>query len=83
MLVWLRVASDAYPRTHTCQTVGPSVDMLRALPPRFLPSPEHGGWRRRPRRGSLQLVSAALMTNPAYFEVGRFLGSYGFMNITR
>ncbi|KAG2653198.1 uncharacterized protein LOC120656880 [Panicum virgatum] len=56
--------------------------MLKALPPRFLPSPEHGGWRRRPRRGSLQLVSAALMTNPAYFEVGRFLGSYGFMNIT-
>ncbi|KAG2660692.1 uncharacterized protein LOC120713431 [Panicum virgatum] len=56
--------------------------MLKALPARFLPSPEHGGWRRRPRRGSLQPVSAALMTNPAYFEVGRFLGGYGFMNIT-
>ncbi|GJM86507.1 hypothetical protein PR202_ga02373 [Eleusine coracana subsp. coracana] len=27
-------------------------------------------------------ISARLMTNPAYFEVGRFLGGYGFMNIT-
>jgi hypothetical protein len=57
--------------------------MLKALPARFLASPEPGWWRRRPRRGSLQPVSAALMTNPAYFEVGRFLGGYGFMNITR
>ncbi|OEL24949.1 hypothetical protein BAE44_0014027 [Dichanthelium oligosanthes] len=56
--------------------------MLKALPARFLASPEPGGWRRRPRRLSLQPVSAALMTNPAYFEVGRFLGGYGFMNIT-
>ncbi|XP_062222352.1 uncharacterized protein LOC133921483 isoform X1 [Phragmites australis] len=56
--------------------------MLKALPARFLASPEPGGWRRRPRRRSLQPVSARLMTNPAYFEVGKFLGGYGFMNIT-
>ncbi|CAN6233873.1 unnamed protein product [Urochloa humidicola] len=56
--------------------------MLKALPAQFLASPEPRGWRRRPRRWSLQPVSAVLMTNPAYFEVGRFLGGYGFMNIT-
>nr|CAB3447582.1 unnamed protein product [Digitaria exilis]CAB3479597.1 unnamed protein product [Digitaria exilis] len=57
--------------------------MLKALPAQFLASPEAGEWRRRPRRRSLRPISAALMTNPAYFEVGRFLGGYGFMNITR
>ncbi|KAM3243016.1 hypothetical protein ACQJBY_055164 [Aegilops geniculata] len=56
--------------------------MLKALPARFLVSPEPGGRRRRPRRRSLRPISAALMTNPAYFAVGRLLGSYGFMNIT-
>uniref|UniRef100_A0A0D9VJS0 Protein kinase domain-containing protein n=1 Tax=Leersia perrieri TaxID=77586 RepID=A0A0D9VJS0_9ORYZ len=43
---------------------------------------EPGGWRRRPFRRSPPPISAALMTNPAYFEVGRYLGGYGFMNIT-
>uniref|UniRef100_M8BBQ8 Protein kinase domain-containing protein n=1 Tax=Aegilops tauschii TaxID=37682 RepID=M8BBQ8_AEGTA len=56
--------------------------MLKALPARFLVSPEPGGRRRSPRPRSLRPISAALMTNPAYFEVGRLLGSYGFMNIT-
>uniref|UniRef100_A0ACD5YL96 Uncharacterized protein n=1 Tax=Avena sativa TaxID=4498 RepID=A0ACD5YL96_AVESA len=59
--------------------------MLKAaLPARFLSSPGPGGWRRRQRtrQRSLQPVSAALMTNPTSFEVGRLLGSYGFMNIT-
>ncbi|KAK3158800.1 hypothetical protein QOZ80_2AG0141740 [Eleusine coracana subsp. coracana] len=56
--------------------------MLKALPPRFLPSPEPGGWRQRARRRLMPQISARLMTNPAYFEVGRFLGGYGFMNIT-
>uniref|UniRef100_A0A0A9DZI1 Uncharacterized protein n=1 Tax=Arundo donax TaxID=35708 RepID=A0A0A9DZI1_ARUDO len=42
--------------------------MLKALPARFLGSPEPGGWRRQIRRISLRPVSAALMTNPAYFE---------------
>uniref|UniRef100_A0A453PBL1 Uncharacterized protein n=3 Tax=Aegilops tauschii subsp. strangulata TaxID=200361 RepID=A0A453PBL1_AEGTS len=60
----------------------PSVTMLKALPARFLVSPEPGGRRRSPRPRSLRPISAALMTNPAYFEVGRLLGSYGFMNIT-
>ncbi|GJN21921.1 hypothetical protein PR202_gb09444 [Eleusine coracana subsp. coracana] len=56
--------------------------MLKALPARFLPSPEPGGWRQRARRRLMPQISARLMTNPAYFEVGRFLGGYGFMNIT-
>ncbi|KAL6911849.1 hypothetical protein ACP4OV_000654 [Aristida adscensionis] len=56
--------------------------MLTALPARFLASSERCGWRRCPRRRLLLPASAALMTNPAYFEVGRFLGGYGFMNIT-
>ncbi|XP_044413633.1 uncharacterized protein [Triticum aestivum] len=57
--------------------------MLKALPARFLVvSPEPGGRRPRPRRRSLRPISSALMTNPAYFEVGRLLGNYGFMNIT-
>jgi len=73
------MASDAYRKT----SVSPSATMLKALPVRFLASPEPGGWSRRLPRRSLRLISAALMTNPAYFEVGRFLGGYGFMNITR
>ncbi|KAM0917063.1 hypothetical protein ACQ4PT_009798 [Festuca glaucescens] len=60
----------------------PSVTMLKALPARFLSSPGPGGWRQRTRGRFPQPVSAALMTDPAYFEVGRLLGSYGFMNIT-
>lgn len=28
-------------------------------------------------------IRAALITNPDDFEVGRFVGSYGFMNVTR
>jgi hypothetical protein len=59
------------------------VTMLKALPARFLASPESGGWRQRARRRLMPQISAALMTNPAYFEVGRSLGGYGFMNITR
>lgn len=73
------MASNAYRKTR----VGPSATMLKALPVRFLASPEPGGWSQRLPRRSLRLISAALMTNPAYFEVGRFLGGYGFMNITR
>jgi len=75
------MASDAYRKT----SVSPSATntMLKALPVRFLASPEPGRWSRRLPRRSLRLISAALMTNPAYFEVGRFLGGYGFMNITR
>ncbi|XP_015688841.1 uncharacterized protein LOC102699841 isoform X3 [Oryza brachyantha] len=56
--------------------------MLKAPPASFLSSLEPGGWRRRPFRRSPPPISAALMTNPAYFEVGRYLGGYGFMNIT-
>ncbi|TVT99963.1 hypothetical protein EJB05_54633 [Eragrostis curvula] len=56
--------------------------MLKAPPARFLASPEPRGWRQRARRRLMPQVSAALMTNPAYFEVGRYLGGYGFMNIT-
>uniref|UniRef100_A0A804NUR4 Protein kinase domain-containing protein n=3 Tax=Zea mays TaxID=4577 RepID=A0A804NUR4_MAIZE len=72
------MASNAYRKP----SVSPSATMLKALPMRFLASPEPGGWSRRLPRRSLRSVSAALMTNPAYFEVGRFLGGYGFMNIT-
>uniref|UniRef100_A0A0E0CQ42 Protein kinase domain-containing protein n=1 Tax=Oryza meridionalis TaxID=40149 RepID=A0A0E0CQ42_9ORYZ len=57
--------------------------MLKAPPTSFLSSLDPGGWRRRPFRRSPPPISAvALMTNPAYFEVGRYLGGYGFMNIT-
>ncbi|KAG8071961.1 hypothetical protein GUJ93_ZPchr0006g45075 [Zizania palustris] len=56
--------------------------MLKAPPTSLLSSLEPGGWRRRPLRRSPPPISAALMTNPAYFEVGRYLGGYGFMNIT-
>ncbi|BAS80406.1 Os02g0694800, partial [Oryza sativa Japonica Group] len=55
---------------------------LKAPPTSFLSSLDPGGWRRRPFRRSPPPISAALMTNPAYFEVGRYLGGYGFMNIT-
>ncbi|PWZ26934.1 hypothetical protein Zm00014a_023497 [Zea mays] len=72
------MASNAYRKP----SVTPSATMLKALPMRFLASPEPGGWSRRLPRRSLRSVSAAFMTNPAYFEVGRFLGGYGFMNIT-
>ncbi|KAJ3680571.1 hypothetical protein LUZ60_016849 [Juncus effusus] len=34
------------------------------------------------RRFSSHSITAALMTDPNYFEVGKFIGSYGFMNIT-
>ncbi|XP_052145380.1 uncharacterized protein LOC127764532 [Oryza glaberrima] len=56
--------------------------MLKAPPTSFLSSLDPGGWHRRPFRRSPPPISAALMTNPAYFEVGRYLGGYGFMNIT-
>ncbi|KAL5213060.1 hypothetical protein ABZP36_023907 [Zizania latifolia] len=56
--------------------------MLKAPPTSLLSSLDPGGWRRRPLRRSPPPISAALMTNPAYFEVGRYLGGYGFMNIT-
>ncbi|KAG6496221.1 hypothetical protein ZIOFF_044069 [Zingiber officinale] len=40
------------------------------------------GKNRSDRRRMLS-VTAALITEPDAFEVGRFVGSYGFMNITR
>lgn len=35
------------------------------------------------RTRSIRLCTASLITNPDSFEVGKLIGSYGFMNVTR
>ncbi|XP_020085010.1 uncharacterized protein LOC109707893 [Ananas comosus] len=69
-----------------------SPSPLRFAVSRTLPNPPHHGRRsqspsiapmlRRERPRKLRAAAAALITDPDDFEVGRFVGSYGFMNIT-